>query len=150
MANEEEKEKIYLTSELLAATEAHTAALEKSYGITLKSQTATKNQLSLARDIAKMAFEESLFQEESSYSLRSKESLLAAEAKTNQIALKIDHERASLGNKNTKVAKNRLASLNQMRITNQKVGQSIEKLYQSIYTTNVKRRQYHLFQFSEF
>ena len=88
MANENKKEELLLTQEILQNQRDIVLETEKSYGILKKNQMARKEVVDLAREVSKFAEEENAFQNEASKSLRSKSELLSAQAKLDQFIVK--------------------------------------------------------------
>ena len=96
MAN---KEDLLINQEILQSQRDITQETEKTYRILLGKRQATKEVLSLTREISDFAYEELQFQNESNKSLRSESDLLGAKAKNNALILKNKQMEADLTTK---------------------------------------------------
>ena len=99
MANEDKKEELLITQELLEWTRAHRIELDKKSETTARDKVELRDQLNLARELSDVAHEEALFEKQTTESLRSRTELLAAQAKQENISSKLKEEHASISAK---------------------------------------------------
>jgi hypothetical protein len=134
MANEDKKQELLLTQEILQNQRDITRETEMSYGVLKKNQMARKEVVDLTREVSKFAEEELAFANESSNSLRSKSELLTAQAKNQQLIAKgkiLENDLISkMGGQVEKLSRKdqrRLKVLQNQNATNEAIAASIDK-----------------------
>ncbi len=134
MANEDKKQELLLTQEILENQRDITRETEMSYGVLKKNQMARKEVVDLTREVSKFAEEELAFANESNNSLRSKSELLTAQAKNQQLIAKgkiLENDLTSkVGGQLEKLSRKdrrRLKVLQNQNATNESIAASIDQ-----------------------
>ena len=118
------KEELRIQQELLVTAEKNVELLEKSYQIKASSRRLAKESIDQAKKLADFMQSETSFAAEGNRSLRSKQDLLAAQAKSKAMELKTTLEIRVQESIGTKASKDRVKILKSVEKQN-KIGKTV-------------------------